>query len=60
MAHSTRQPTVDDVTTTNTLEVWRDKLQREARCAADISPVKAPARQSLCSLSSRRRAQVKA
>ena len=28
------QPTVDDVTTTNTLEVWRDKLNREERCAA--------------------------
>lgn len=28
---SARQPTVDDVTTTNTLEVWRDKLHRESR-----------------------------
>ena len=27
------QPTVDEVTTTNTLEVWRDKLHREQRCA---------------------------
>ena len=25
------QPTVDDVTTTNTVEVWRDKLAREDR-----------------------------
>ena len=30
-AMSARQPTVDDVTTTNTLEVWRDKLHRESR-----------------------------
>ena len=30
---TSRQPTVDDVTTTNTLEVWRDKLTRETRCA---------------------------
>lgn len=26
-------PTVDDVVTTQTNDVWRDKLQREERCA---------------------------
>jgi len=33
-----QQPTVDDVTTTNTLEVWRDKLAREDRRASDPPP----------------------
>ena len=34
-----QQPTVDDVTTTNTLEVWRDKLAREDRRAHPIPPL---------------------
>lgn len=33
------QPTVDDVTTTNTLEVWRDKLTREKRSASRPWPL---------------------
>ena len=28
----TNQPTVDDVTTTNTVDVWRNKLYREEQC----------------------------
>ena len=39
-------PTVDDVVTTQTNDVWRDKLQREERCARLSGHTPAPHRRS--------------